>query len=271
MCQTAPRSRAFTLIELLVVISIISLLMAVLLPALQKSRDAARSSMCLSNQRQVMIACTVYAADHLNYLYGYQENETELISRVGGGTNNQRVRHLGTLIAAGTIDDGAAPRIFFCPADESTRGWEMVAVGKTSTNQKLFRQLNDVRCSYSTAEPVASVYRGKRNNVFGYYPGFRADDLPSNYGILVDRPSSIVVTSSATRPFHGQSYNHANADGSAKSWRDDGDYVYNRLNDPFKNERSRLDKENPNVLTYEGILECMNGLHDPATMLDTFR
>lgn len=56
--------RGFTLIELLVVISIISLLIAVLLPALAAARKSAQAISCASNLRQIGIACMSYAADN---------------------------------------------------------------------------------------------------------------------------------------------------------------------------------------------------------------
>jgi prepilin-type N-terminal cleavage/methylation domain-containing protein/prepilin-type processing-associated H-X9-DG protein len=58
------KHNGFTLIELLVVISIIALLIAILLPVLGSARAAARSSVCLSNSKQMALATVAYAVEN---------------------------------------------------------------------------------------------------------------------------------------------------------------------------------------------------------------
>ncbi len=67
--KRAKTQRAFTLIELLVVISIIAVLMGILLPSLNRAREAAKRTMCLSNQRTVAVAMSSYAADNNGKLF----------------------------------------------------------------------------------------------------------------------------------------------------------------------------------------------------------
>ena len=63
-CSVEPRRTAFTLIELMVVISIISLLSAILLPALSGAKDKAKNIICVNNLRQIMTAATLYSGDN---------------------------------------------------------------------------------------------------------------------------------------------------------------------------------------------------------------
>jgi len=58
------RSHGFTLIELLVVIAIIAILAAILFPVFARAREKARQTQCISNQRQIALACLMYAQEN---------------------------------------------------------------------------------------------------------------------------------------------------------------------------------------------------------------
>lgn len=78
------RGRGFTLIELLVVVSIIAILMAILLPALNRARASAQAVYCLSNLKQWGIATRMYIAESNGYFWPHQNispvNHTDTIA-----------------------------------------------------------------------------------------------------------------------------------------------------------------------------------------------
>ena len=68
------KPRGFTLIELLVVIAIIAILMAILMPALNRAREQGKRAACLSNLKQLTLSWIMYA----------DENDDRIVSGDGG-------------------------------------------------------------------------------------------------------------------------------------------------------------------------------------------
>ncbi len=151
MCDWFLRSRArkalgggqaFTLVELLIVIGIITLLAAMLLPALSRTKEAARTISCSNNIRQLGIAAMTYSLDNrgnlpffLDWLHSSSPASIDL-------TTGKLYPHL------------RSKTVYLCPTDKMTLPIS-TATGRTANRQYSY-SMNCVICHDSdTARFVA--------------------------------------------------------------------------------------------------------------------
>lgn len=102
--------KRFTLIELLIVVAIIGILVSILLPTLSKAREKALSAVCMSNQKQVITAGSIYGKNNNGFLWRKVSSlwGPETI-RVPG----RDFRGPGVYYERGLVGDGD---VLYCPA-----------------------------------------------------------------------------------------------------------------------------------------------------------
>ncbi|GIW75398.1 MAG: hypothetical protein KatS3mg104_0461 [Phycisphaerae bacterium] len=110
--------RAFTLVELLVTVGILAILLALLLPALNRARQLSLRTVCLSNLRQVYQHYQLYALDFKDQVpLGYRTAK-QFNSMIFSGTSTRQYVLFGWLYVHQQWKD---PRIFYCPSETSPR------------------------------------------------------------------------------------------------------------------------------------------------------
>ena len=156
--ETSKMMRAFTLIELLVVISIISLLISILLPALKKAREAARAISCLNNQKHMSLCMTMYLNDHHGHFPIYKISVTpptngrmywnDLLKRY----INEDVPVPGSSPNSWFMDVSPLPESFKCPSliasDAPSTHYSGIGYNNYGLGQDLWagwRRLTDVK------------------------------------------------------------------------------------------------------------------------------
>ena len=142
------RRAAFTLIELLVVMAIISILVGLLLPAVQSARNAARRTQCLHNQMQVAIAMENYEASFEAFPPGVVASSGPVLNQDTGysfswiaqllpyidqkNTYNHLNFQLGTYDKANQSARSMQIAVLLCPSDSDVLSTTGDGLGQTS-------------------------------------------------------------------------------------------------------------------------------------------
>ena len=210
------KRKGFTLIELLVVVAIIAILAAMLLPALSRARENARRAKCISNLKQITLACLMYVNDNGEYFPPYDALVT------GGSTVGWQVILLPYLYSGVPVTSASQTNlvngkypVFYCPscpASKNNTGWGTYGVNGHSdwisyANGYDNFGISGIKLSRIKSPSKAFVYADYSN------PGTAASDFEVGYNVLYQGTLQQVSV------YHNDFVNFSFCDGHAASLR----------------------------------------------------
>jgi prepilin-type N-terminal cleavage/methylation domain-containing protein/prepilin-type processing-associated H-X9-DG protein len=213
--RNAATCHGFTLVELLVVVAIIGVLVALVLPAVQAAREAARRAQCQNNLRQIGLALHVYHDAHKQLPVGCVEKRIQKTTPNGRqlSWSAELLPHLEEQSLWHQIDFNST---YDSPAN-ATAAATVVAVYLCPSTARVVtgREGNFVR---NPAAPSGSAYRGAAIDYGGIFGA--AHTSPSDNGVfLYDRD---IKLSDIT---DGASHTLAIAEDSGRGWPMNGEWI----------------------------------------------
>src|SRR2546430_1761547 len=182
--------RAFSLVELLVVIGIIALLIAILMPALQRARDQANRTACMSNVHQLTIGYLQYATEHKFKIMGSNTTTPANSDWIVGDSYGNTEKSLEEGLLWPYVKTA---KVYHCPADSGFHVWtysisNFLCGEDGGGSLKVVKSLNQVKHSSDTF--VFTEENDMRADSSGYnrnsfmvlpYPSLQWIDFPANF------------------------------------------------------------------------------------------